>query len=108
MDPKDRKFLEKELNAFVNVGIMRTWKTGEMHHSFSIPASDVKAATGRERLHQAVINEYTSFMHQRFGVAASYDQGTAAFDVQVDLNDCKLSGDQSRDLLTAINVFHSS
>ena len=94
MTPSDRTFLQEQLSAFIDAGISRTGHTGESVYRYGIDIQDFKDATGRQRIHEPLIDECVEFF-KKHGVAAEYDEATESFDVRVNLDRCKLNARQA-------------
>lgn len=106
MQNVDLTFLENVLQSFVETSIHRVAHSGDMRYRYRIAAADIKASTGRQRLHGAVIDEYVQFFaHQ--GAQAGYDEAFSSFDVAIDLNQVVLSPTQARFLSTAMSLYRT-
>lgn len=106
MQAQDLTFLERALNAFIDASIMRASNSRQMEHSFRISANEIKAATGRERLQGAIIQDYKNFF-ANYGVNAEYDGTIAAFDITLNLQRCVLNHTQAANFATAVAYSYS-
>lgn len=103
MNPKVRHFVESEVTSFVDVALMRTFNSGDRSFNFTISANEIKRATDRERLRPEMVAQVTEFIEKRYEMPAHYDEDLASFEIKVDLDSCKLNGEQSRNYLIAVN-----
>ncbi|WP_322402132.1 hypothetical protein [Massilia luteola] len=103
---QDLNYLENAFSAFIESSIHRVAHSGDMVYSYRITAGEVKAGTGRQRLHDSVIGEYTQFFANH-NVAAQYDGNFNSFNVVVDLNRCVLRPDQAKFLAAAMETFRA-
>lgn len=106
MTPGDRTFLQESLNAFIDSGISRTAHTGDSVYRYGIDIQEFKEATGRQRVHEALIEECVEFF-EKHGVNAEYDAATESFDVRLNLDKCKLNAKQATHLTKAQNHFRA-
>jgi len=106
MQNVDLAFLEPALQSFIETSIHRAAHSGDMQFRYRITAAEIKAATGRQRLHDGVLGEYEEFF-ERQGVRASYDETFSAFEVAINLNRVALSPTQARFLSTAMSLFRA-
>lgn len=106
MQSSDLTFLESAFRSFIETSIHRVAYSGDMVYRYRITASDVKDATGRQRLHGTIIQEYEQFFLQQ-GVQAAYDETFAAFNVVIDLSRAVLSPNQAKFLSTAMGTYRA-
>ncbi|MCX4150019.1 MULTISPECIES: hypothetical protein [Paraburkholderia] len=106
MQSQDLVFLENALSSFIETAIHRVAHSGDMQYSYRITAAEVKEATDRQRLHEAIISEYQQFFANHH-VGAAYDAGFASFSITIDLNRCVLSPAQAKFLSTAMETFRA-
>lgn len=104
MQVHDLNYLENAISAFIDSSIHRVAQSGDMSYTYRITAGELKAGTGRQRLHDSVISEYSHFFasHQ---VRAHYEESFNAFMVVIDLNRCVLRPDQAKFLSVAMETF---
>jgi hypothetical protein len=102
-DPSDRVYLEGVLNAYVDVSIQRIAHFGIPNYQYRLSGMELRAATGRQRLHEAIINDVVSFFRNA-NAEASYDAQQDSFDIQINLNNCILNSSQSETLSRAMIV----
>ncbi|MYN04034.1 hypothetical protein GTP41_18230 [Pseudoduganella sp. DS3] len=106
MQTQDLNYLEDAFSSFINSSINRVAHSGDMVYTFRITAGELKAGTGRQRLHESVIDDYAQFFAGH-NVAAQYDEKFNAFTVTVDLNRCVLRPDEAKFLATAMETFRA-
>lgn len=107
MTSADRTYLQGVLDAYVDVSIQRIAHSGVLSYRYRLSGAELRAATGRQRLHEAIIDDVTSF----FAVAnadANYDAKRDTFDIVVDLNNCILNRHQAEFLSVAMTTFRES
>ena len=106
MPPTDLSFLESAFLSFVETSVHRVAHSGDMVYRYRITASDIKAKTGRQRLHGAVITECVQFF-EHHGAHASYDEKFTAFEVIIDLNRAVLTPSQAKFLSKAMELYRA-
>ncbi len=106
MNGEERAFLKAQLGVFVDAGISRLGQSGRRVHEYGIDMDDLKASTGRQRVHPGLIEETVEFFAS-MGVTAVYEPVTQTFDVTVDLDRCKLNAKQANHLVTAQDYNYS-
>lgn len=104
MQVHDLNYLENAISAFIDSSIHRVAQSGEMSYTYRITSGELKAGTGRQRLHDSVISEYSQFFASHH-VAAHYDENFNALMVAVDLKRCVLRPDQARFLAVAMETY---
>lgn len=102
----DVTYLEEALRAFVNASINRVAHSGDMQYAYRLSADSIKRATGRQRLHDTVIEDYGAFL-KSCKVDVDYDPDFAQFNVHLDLARCVLDPTQAADLSVAMSYFRA-
>jgi hypothetical protein len=103
---EDLKFAESTLDAFIESSINRVAESGVMRYTYKITAADMKDETGRSRLHDSVIGDYTQYFEEH-GVYATYKPAADAFTVVLDLDSCVLRAGQARFLSSAMEKYRT-
>jgi len=103
---QDLNYLEDVFSAFIDSSIHRAAHSGDMVYTYRITAGEMKAGTGRQRLHDSIIGDFSQFFANH-NVAAQYDENFNAFTVVVDLNRCVLRPDQAKFLAIAMETFRA-
>jgi hypothetical protein len=107
MTPKDHKYVDAAVRAMVNSSIEEASETNQRTHDFVIPDTELKEATGRDRLHpqlrQEIIDSFNSC-----GLSAEYDEANKRTNVTVEFGRVKLSPAQAHHLSIARQSFASN
>jgi hypothetical protein len=106
MNSIDLGYLQNALSSFIDASIQRVAHSGDLIYWFRITAAELKAATGRQRLHDTVIGDCVAFF-ESYRVTADYDENFQAFNIKMDLNFCVLDPQQAAFLSTAMNTFRA-
>lgn len=104
MNPQDRTYLQGVLDAFIDTSIQRVAHSGEMAHRYRLTADEVRRNTGRQRLHDSVLDDVEAFFRNS-NVGITYDRNFGTFDINLDLSRCALNQAQAMFLSTAMSKF---
>lgn len=106
MNQQDIIYLQRVLNAFIEAAIQRVAHSGDMTHRYRLTAEEVRQSTGRQRLHDSVLDDIQDFFHNS-NVGITYDRNFGTFDINLDLNRCALNHAQAIFLSTAMTAFRT-
>lgn len=106
MQAQDIQFLEDALNAFVDSSISRAAHCGDMIYKYRLPATQIKEGTGRQRLHDAVLDEVKDFFSSH-SASVEFNDAAASFTVTIDLSRCQLTPAQAKGLTLAMSAFRA-
>ena len=104
--PDEFIYLERALAAFIDVSIQRVAHSGSMIYRYRMTAEEIRSSTGRQRIHDSVIDDVLSFFSS-VNVIANYSRTFGVFDITLDLNSCLLNQAQAGSLATAMSYFHT-
>lgn len=101
---KDIEYANKTLDRFVDAAINRIAETGELVQHFKIPDAQLKAATGRTRLKDSLIDDYVDF-YEASNVPAEHIPQHGHTLVKLDLRTAILDPGQAAGLSQALNIY---
>jgi hypothetical protein len=107
MTSADRLYLQGVLDAYVDVSIQRIAHSGDFVYRYRLSGAELRAATGRQRLHEPIINDVISFFANA-NAEADYDAKRDNFDIVINLNGCTLNRSQAEFLSAAMTTFRES
>jgi hypothetical protein len=107
MTPADRLYLQGVLDAYVDVSIQRIAHSGVLNYRYRLSGAELRAATGRQRLHETIVNDVVSFFANA-NADVEYDARRDNFDIVIDLNNCILNRAQAEFLSVAMTTFRDS
>lgn len=107
MNSIDLSFAQMQLGHFFDAAIERYADSGIVTFHYRITATELKAATSRQRLHESVVSDYEKFFAS-MGVKASYNASIGGFDILVDLHRAVFSGAQADSFSAASAHFRAN
>ncbi|MGA1859861.1 hypothetical protein VH569_28075 [Azospirillum sp. 11R-A] len=107
MNPIDFNFLEDAKNSLIEASINRVSHSGEMVYYYQISIAEVKERTGRQRIHESVIESYLAFFSMN-GILTRYNNTFSIIEIELNLSNCVLNPSQARFFSIAMETFRSS
>jgi hypothetical protein len=105
MTTDDSRYLQRVLDTFIDVSIQRAGQTGGLSHEYRLSGEELRADTGRKRLHDSIINDVEEFFVNS-NTSGEYDNKFGNFTISLDLGRCTLNRRQAESLSTAIAYYH--
>jgi hypothetical protein len=93
--------LNENIETFISASIARVADSGNMGYSYYLADGDIRAATGRVRLHEDAIISHFS----KAKISCQYDATGKQYLIHVDLNVARLNARQSNWLTQEIARF---
>lgn len=106
MNTVELEFLNNALKSFVYASLQRTAQTGAMVFPYRLTLEEMKSVTNRQRVNASTIHDIIGFF-EAANVSIKYNESFLCFDILLDLNCCRLSIEESKNLSFSISHFNS-
>ena len=103
MKPVTQRRLQQALNTVITESTSRLASTGETHHRFIIEPNDL----GLQRVQHRTVNAVCNTLGQR-NITTSFSPSLGGFEIEIDLDSCTLSAEQSRNVQIARSSYYVS